>query len=156
MERSRSPLPAVPITLRISRCGRSSSSPRRDEDRSVRIARELHQGPRNPSSWSNKGSEHGQGLFDSEHGDDLQSRVRTIVSDVWGACAGPHHLKREAPETVRQGANRRQREKLPLRLDGRQEDRPVVRHGIADRLIVGDSESRRVDLPTDQDEAPEQ
>lgn len=54
-----------------------------DEDRFVRIARELHQGAPEPKKLVEyEGSAHGQGLFDSEHGDNLRDRIRTFVSEV--------------------------------------------------------------------------
>jgi alpha/beta superfamily hydrolase len=56
-----------------------------DEDRFVRIARELHQGAPEPKQLVEyEGSAHGQSIFDSEHGDDLRDRVRTFTSDVCG------------------------------------------------------------------------
>ena len=56
-----------------------------DEDRFVRIARELHQGAPDPKMLVEyEGSAHGQGIFESEHGDDLRDRVRTFVSDACG------------------------------------------------------------------------
>ena len=57
-----------------------------DEDRFVRIARELHQGAPEPKKLVEyEGSAHGQGLFDSEHGDNLRDRIRTFVSEVCGS-----------------------------------------------------------------------
>lgn len=56
-----------------------------DEDRFVRVARELHRGAPEPTALVEyQGSAHGQGIFDSPHGDDLRERVRTFVSEVCG------------------------------------------------------------------------
>lgn len=54
-----------------------------DDDRFVRIARELHEGAPEPTELLEyEGSAHGQRIFTSEHGDDLQDRVRTLIADV--------------------------------------------------------------------------
>lgn len=54
-----------------------------DEDRFVRVARKLHQGAPKPTNLVEyEGSAHGQGLFDSEHGDDLLNRIQSFVADV--------------------------------------------------------------------------
>lgn len=56
-----------------------------DEDRFVRIAQDLHEGAPEPKELVEyDGSAHGQGIFDSEHGDDLRDRVRTFTSEVCG------------------------------------------------------------------------
>lgn len=56
-----------------------------DEDRFVRIARDLHQGAPDPKNLVEyQGSAHGQGIFDSKHGDDLRNRVSTVISEVCG------------------------------------------------------------------------
>lgn len=56
-----------------------------DEDRFVRIARELHQGAPEPKDLVEyEGSAHGQRIFTSDHGDDLRNRVRTFVTEVCG------------------------------------------------------------------------
>lgn len=54
-----------------------------DEDRFVRIARELHRDAPEPTDLVEyEGSAHGQRIFDSDHGDDLRDRIRTFVSEV--------------------------------------------------------------------------
>ncbi|MXR20164.1 dienelactone hydrolase family protein [Halobacterium bonnevillei] len=54
-----------------------------DEDRFVRIARELHRGAPEPKELVEYGGDaHGQGLFDSEHGGGLRNRVRTFTAEV--------------------------------------------------------------------------
>lgn len=57
-----------------------------DEDRFVQTARDLHKGAPDPTELLEyDGSAHGQGLFDSEHGDDLRDRFETFLTDV---CEG--------------------------------------------------------------------
>lgn len=57
-----------------------------DEDRFVRIAQELHEAAPEPKQLVEyDGSAHGQGLFDSPHGDALRSTVRSFIADVCGA-----------------------------------------------------------------------
>lgn len=54
-----------------------------DDDRFVRIARDLHDGAPDPTALVEyEGSAHGQRIFSSEHGDDLQDRIRTVIEDV--------------------------------------------------------------------------
>lgn len=54
-----------------------------DEDRFVRIARELQQGAPEPTELVEYGGDaHGQGLFDSEHGGGLRNRVRTFTAEA--------------------------------------------------------------------------
>lgn len=56
-----------------------------DDDRFVSTARKLHQGAPQPTNLVEyEGSAHGQGILDSEHGDDLLDRIRTFVADVCG------------------------------------------------------------------------
>lgn len=56
-----------------------------DEDRFVRTAQELHEGAPEPKELVEyDGGAHGQGLFDSDHGDDLRDRVGTFTSEVCG------------------------------------------------------------------------
>ena len=56
---------------------------RGDEDRFVRIARKLHQGAPEPKKLVEyEGAAHGQGIFDSDRGDNLRDRVRTFVTEV--------------------------------------------------------------------------
>lgn len=56
-----------------------------DENRFVRIARQLQQGASEPKNLVKyEGSAHGQRIFTSDHGDDLRDRVRTFVSGVCG------------------------------------------------------------------------
>ncbi|WP_129113248.1 dienelactone hydrolase family protein [Halegenticoccus tardaugens] len=57
-----------------------------DDERFVRVARELHEGASEPKELvTYGGSAHGQGLFDSEHVDDLGGRVGALVER---ACGG--------------------------------------------------------------------
>lgn len=57
-----------------------------DDDRFVETARELHEDAPDPTELVEYGgSAHGQGLFDSDHGDDLRGRFEAFVSDVCGA-----------------------------------------------------------------------
>ena len=56
-----------------------------DEDRFVRITRELHQDAPEPKKLVEyEGSAHGQRIFTSNRGDELRDRVRTFVSEVCG------------------------------------------------------------------------
>lgn len=56
-----------------------------DEDRFVRVARQLHRGAPEPTALVEyEGSAHGQGFFDSEHAADLRDRLRAVVSAVCG------------------------------------------------------------------------
>lgn len=56
-----------------------------DDDRFVRVARNLHQGAPEPKKLVEyEGSAHGQRILDSEHGDDLNGQIRTLVSEVRG------------------------------------------------------------------------
>lgn len=56
-----------------------------DDDRFVRVARELHRGAPEPTALVEyEGSAHGQAIFESDHGDDLRERIRTFVSEVCG------------------------------------------------------------------------
>jgi pimeloyl-ACP methyl ester carboxylesterase len=52
-----------------------------DEDRFVRIARQLYQEAPDPELVEYDGSAHGQRLFTSEHGDDLRDLIRTFVAE---------------------------------------------------------------------------
>lgn len=57
-----------------------------DEQRFVDIARELHEDAPEPKELVEyDGSAHGQGLYESEHGDDLRDRIETVLTEV---CAG--------------------------------------------------------------------
>lgn len=57
-----------------------------DDERFVETARELHENAPDPTELVEYGgSAHGQGLFDSDHGDDLRGRFEAFVSDVCGA-----------------------------------------------------------------------
>lgn len=54
-----------------------------DDDRFVRVARQLHQGASEPKELVEyDGSAHGQRIFDSDHGADLQKRIRSFITDV--------------------------------------------------------------------------
>lgn len=54
-----------------------------DDDRFVRITRELHENAPEPKARKiYSGSAHGQGIFDTKHGDDLANRLFTLVEDV--------------------------------------------------------------------------
>lgn len=54
-----------------------------DEKRFVQTARELHAGAPEPTELlTYDGSAHGQGLFDSEHGEDLRSRLRRFIAEA--------------------------------------------------------------------------
>jgi dienelactone hydrolase len=57
-----------------------------EEDRFVRVARELHQGAPEPTDLVvYDGSAHGQGLFASGHDEALRDRLRTLLSEVCGS-----------------------------------------------------------------------
>ncbi|SER44021.1 hypothetical protein SAMN04489841_3885 [Natrinema salaciae] len=56
-----------------------------DDDRFVRLARELHQGAPEPKQLIEyDGSAHGQRIFDSEYGTELRDQIRTFVSRICG------------------------------------------------------------------------
>lgn len=56
-----------------------------DEDRFVQTARELHENAPDPSRLvTYEGSAHGQGLFDSPHGEDLWDELSGVVGGVCG------------------------------------------------------------------------
>lgn len=56
-----------------------------DEDRFVRIARELNEGAPDPKNLVEyEGSAHGQRIFTSDHADDLRGRLEAFVSDGCG------------------------------------------------------------------------
>lgn len=57
-----------------------------DDEEFVRTARELHENAPEPKELVEyEGSAHGQGLFESDHGDDLRSRFETFVAEVCGS-----------------------------------------------------------------------
>lgn len=54
-----------------------------DDDRFVRVARELHeQAPKPKELVEYEGSAHGQQLFESDHAANLRDRIQTLISDV--------------------------------------------------------------------------
>lgn len=56
-----------------------------DDDRFVRVARQLHENAPGPKELVEyNGSAHGQGIFETTHGDDLRNRVRTLLSNACG------------------------------------------------------------------------
>lgn len=56
-----------------------------DEDRFVQTARELHENAPDPERLiTYDGSAHGQGLFDSTHGEDLWTEISGLVESVCG------------------------------------------------------------------------
>lgn len=56
-----------------------------DDDRFVRVARQLHKGASEPKELIvYEGSAHGQAILETKHGDALRKKIMTMVSDVCG------------------------------------------------------------------------
>ena len=56
-----------------------------DDEKFVQTARDLHENAPEPKELVEyDGSAHGQGLFDSNHGDDLRDRFEAFLSEVCG------------------------------------------------------------------------
>ena len=56
-----------------------------DDEEFVQTARDLHENAPEPKALVEyEGSAHGQGLFESDHGDDLRDRFETFVDEVCG------------------------------------------------------------------------